>query len=129
MSDVLEKIKNDPFVKFMGIRVDEVSEGFASCSLILTGDMLNFLGVPHGGVYFSLADVAFSAAANYNHPPSFALDISGSFLKPAKVGETLTAKAELVHSTKRTGLYRLEVFQGRELLATFNGTVFRKVIT
>ena len=89
--------------------------------------MLNFLGFVHGGLIFSLADAAFSAASNKDYSPSFALDVMGSFMKTAAVGDTVTAVAKLVHTTKRTGIYRMNVRNGDELLATFNGTVFRKV--
>jgi acyl-CoA thioesterase len=126
MSDMEKKIKEDAYAAFLGIRMDDLREGFASCSLTITKEMFNFLGAVHGGLIFSLADVAFAAASNFNHPPSYALDVSGSFLKTAKVGDTITARAELIHTTKRTGLYRMQVFKDKELLATFNGTVFRK---
>ncbi len=127
MDDIIEKILNDPYIKFLGISVDKVKKGYSLCSIVITNDMLNFLGLVHGGLIFSLADVAFSVASNSDHLPSYALDVSGSFLKTAKVGDTVTAEAKLIHTTKRTGIYRMEVFKNTELIATFNGTVFRKV--
>jgi acyl-CoA thioesterase len=88
--------------------------------------MLNFLGVIHGGFIFSLADAAFAAASNFENSMSFALDVSGSFLKSAKPGDILKAESKLVHTTKRTGFYKMEVYNENELIAVFNGTVFRK---
>jgi len=127
MKEFTAKVKNDPYMTFLGITVEKVGTGYARCSLTVTTDMLNFLGLLHGGLVFSLADAAFSAASNVDHSPSYALDVSGSFLKTAAVGDTITAEAKLVHTTKRTGLYRMDVRRGEELMATFNGTVFRKV--
>lgn len=127
MSDIAERIAGDPYARFLGISVDMVEKGRAVCSVTIREHMLNFLGMVHGGLVFSLADVAFSAASNRDHAPSYALDVSGSFLKTAKVGDIITAEAELVHTTRRTGLYRMSVKNGRDLIATFNGTVFRKV--
>ena len=75
----------------------------------------------------TMADVAFGAASNNDHLPSYALDVSGSFLKTARAGDLLVAEATLVHTTKRTGFYRMQGSNGDELIATFNGTVFRKV--
>jgi acyl-CoA thioesterase len=126
MRDLREKVSRDPYLQFLGIEVDELEKGRAACSIVITADMLNFLGFVHGGLIFSLADAAFSAASNSDHLPSFALDVSGSFLKTARVGDRVTAEAKLIHTTRRTGVYRMEVFLGGELLATFNGTVFRK---
>jgi len=125
-STVLKKVREEPYAVSLGIRIDVIEEGYASCSVTVTGDMLNFLGVVHGGLIFSLADVAFSAASNSDHFPSYALDVSGSFLRAPRVGDVVTAEAKRVHTTKRTGVYRMEVSTGGDLIATFNGTVFRK---
>ncbi|MDX9789066.1 MAG: hotdog fold thioesterase [Desulfobacterales bacterium] len=127
MPTLLEQIKSDPYAAFLGIQVHQAGPGHASCSLTITKDMLNFMGLVHGGLIFSLADVAFSAASNSDHLPSYALDVSGSFLKTAQVGDIIVAEASLVHTTRRTGVYRMNILRGNELLATFNGTVFRKV--
>ncbi len=127
MDAVAAKAASDPFAGFLGIRVERVEEGFASCSVTIGENLCNFLGMVHGGLIFSLADVAFAAASNRDHYPSYALDVSGSFLKAARVGDVMRAEARLVHATRRTGLYRMDVFRQSELVATFNGTVFRKV--
>ncbi len=127
MDDLAQKILKDPYIRFLGISVDTVGKGYSRCSVVIRDEMLNFNGAVHGGLIFSLADVAFSIASNSDHLPSFALDVSGSFLKSAQVGDKVVAEAKMIHTTKRTGLYRMEVFKGNELIATFNGTVFRKV--
>ena len=126
MTDIAEKVASDAYAKMLGITIDKVSDNYASCSIIITEAMINFLGVVHGGLIFSLADVAFSAAGNSTHMPSYALDISGSFLRTAQVGDLIRAEADLIHSTRRTGVYRMRVFHEQDLLATFIGTVFRK---
>ena len=127
MNDLLEKIRNDPYARLLGISVDKVEQNQAVCSVKITEDMLNFLGAIHGGLVFTLADVAFAAAGNYGQPLSFALDISGPFLKTAKVGDVIGTEARMINSTKRTGLYRTDVFNNNQLIATFNGTVFHNV--
>ncbi len=127
MKEFKSKAEQDPFAMFLGITIEEVEQGRARCSIRITPDMLNFLGLVHGGLVFSLADVAFSLASNSDHTPSYALDVSGTFLKSAEVGDRITAEANMLSTTKRTGLYRMEVRKNEELIATFNGTVFRKV--
>jgi phenylacetic acid degradation protein PaaD len=125
MTDFYKRVVTDPYANFLGIRFDRVEPGFASCSLIVTASMFNFLNVVHGGLVFSLADAAFSAASNRDHSPSFALDVSGTFLRTAKIGDVLRAEAQLVHATRRTALYRMTVLNGEELVSTFNGTVYK----
>ncbi|MBM4311733.1 MAG: hotdog fold thioesterase [Deltaproteobacteria bacterium] len=127
MDELRAKIENDPWAVFLGIKLETLERSHARCSVVVKAEMLNFLGAVHGALVFSLADFAFSAASNSDYSPSLALDISGSFLKGAAVGDTLSAEARLLHTTKRTGLYRMDVFRNQELIATFNGTVFRKV--
>ena len=122
----METFLQDAYIKFLGIKVEQAKEGYALCSIAVTDDMLNFHGMVHGGLVFSLADVAFSIAANCDHLPSYALVVSGSFLRTAHAGDIITAEAQLIHTTRRTGLYRMEVRREEELIATFNGTVFRK---
>ena len=127
MSKFFDALCSDPWANFLGVQIEKVEQGYACCSVVVREEMLNFLGAVHGALIFSLADVAFSAAANSDYSPSLALDVSGSFLKGAKVGDTLRAEARMLNTTKRTGLYRMDVSKNDELIATFNGTVFRKV--
>ncbi len=126
VKNFIEKVKNDPYAKFLGISIDIVETGFSRCSLLLTENMMNFLGTPHGGLLYSLADVALSIAANCNHPPTFALDIMGTYFKPAKPGDILVACAKEINTTKKTGHYRMEIMLENDLIAVFNATVFRK---
>ena len=124
---VAKMYDNDPFSIWLGIERMKIAPGECVLRMTIREEMLNFLGAVHGALIFSLADVAFSAAANSDYSPSLALDVSGSFLKGAAVGDTLTAEARLLNTTKRTGLYRMDVSKNGELIATFNGTVFKKV--
>jgi len=126
MKSLKEQLDRDPFMNFLGGKFDFVDDGSAICSLVITEKMFNFLGVPHGGMIFSLADAALAAACNSDHQPSYALDISCSFLKMTSVGDKLIAKAERINTTKRTGLYRIDVFSNEDLIATLNARVFRK---
>lgn len=125
MTDFKTVVQTDPYANHLGIFFDRVEPGFASCSLTIKEYMFNFLNVVHGGLLFSLADAAFSAASNKDHSPSYALDVSGSFLQTAKLGDVLRAEAQLVHATRRTALYRMTVLNGDDLVATFNGTVYK----
>ena len=125
-SDFARKAGADPYAGLLGVSLDEVGPGRAVCSVVIADNMLNFMGLVHGGLVFSLADIAFAAASNYGQPPSYALDVSGSFLRTVKVGDKLTARAEQIQTTKRTGVYRMNVLHNDQLIATFNGTVFRK---
>lgn len=125
MTELYDSIKADPYLQYLGIDLLELKEGYARCSLIINENMLNFLGVPHGGLLFSLADAALSAASNSDHLPSYAIDVSGSFLDKASVGDTLISIANRVNTSHKLGLYRMEIYNNGSLIASFHGTVYK----
>jgi acyl-CoA thioesterase len=125
MDDLRKKIQTDPYLNFLGIELEELSDGFAICSLSLSKDMVNFMGVPHGGLLFSLADAALSAASNSDHYPSYAIEVNGSFLAKVSIGDTLTAKSVRIHQTHKTAVYKMEIFHLEKIIAVFRGTVYR----
>jgi acyl-CoA thioesterase len=90
-------------------------------------DHVNAAHVCHGGVIFSLADVAFALACNSHGTLALALDMSISFLKAVQVGETITARCEERHAGKSTGCYTIEVSDsGNNVVALVKATAFRK---
>ena len=124
---ILEQIRRDPFARFLGIELLEVREGYAKAALTVQEHMLNFHGIPHGGVIFSLADAAFAAASNSHGQVAVALHVSINFLAAVSPGARLTAEATEEHLTRRTGLYRLAVTsEDGTLIALAHGTVYRK---
>ena len=64
MNDIVSSIKSDPYANFLGIEFHKIGKGYALCKITITDDMINFTGLVHGGLVFSLADAAFSAASN-----------------------------------------------------------------
>ena len=94
--------------------------------MTLRSEMINGLGIIHGGVTFSLADSAFAFACNNRNNLSVALDTSINFLKPVHVNDTLTAEAKEIHNGRSTGLYHISITnQHHQEVAIFKGTCFR----
>ena len=71
--------------------------------------MVNFQGYPHGGVIFSLADIAFSAACNSHGEPAVALSVTIGFLSAAAPGSRLVAEASERRQGRRAGFYDVTV--------------------
>jgi len=63
-SPLRRRLENDPWARTPGIEFLDVPRGHCRLRLQLRSHMVNFQGYPHGGVIFSLADVAFGAACN-----------------------------------------------------------------
>jgi acyl-CoA thioesterase len=125
--EIRAKISQDPFASFLGIELLELREGYSKVTLTVGEHMLNFHGILHGGVIFSLADAAFAAAGNSHGQVAVALNVSISFLAAVPAGARLYAEATEEKLGRRTALYRLAVTtQGGELVALCHGTVYRK---
>lgn len=124
---VAEKMmETDYFSQWMGVKILDVKEAYSKIQMTLRKEMLNGFGIAHGGITFSLADSAFAFACNSDGRVTVALDVSISFPKAGKEGDTLTAEAKLINKTNRTGLYLIEVKNQRdELVGFFKGTCYK----
>ena len=123
---VQSMVNNDAFSKWLGIQVLAIKEGYSKITMKVRPEMMNGLGVVHGGVAFSFADSAFAFACNNRNQLSLALDTSIQFLKPVHVGDQLVAEAGELHNGKSTGLYLVKIYnQHNHLIALFKGTCFR----
>ena len=106
----------------MDIRLESIDAGRAVMSMEVKEYMLNGYDMCHGGYIFSLADDAFAYATNTHNQAAVASNCSIDFLRPAYEGETLTARAEVLHQSARNGLYDVVVSNGRgEVIARFRG--------
>jgi len=74
---VYQKISQDPFARWMGIGLQELRPGYSRVAMMLTPQMVNFHGIPHGGAIFALADAAFATASNSHGQTAVALSIIG----------------------------------------------------
>jgi acyl-CoA thioesterase len=102
--------------------LEAAGEGWARCSMIVRADMLNGVGVCHGGLIFMLADTAFAWACNSRNVKALAQQASISFLSPAQTGERLTAAAREESTQGRTGVYTVTVTGGDgRVVAVFQG--------
>lgn len=119
-------MQTDLFSQWLGIQILEIREGYSRIKMIVRSEMMNGLGIVHGGIAFSLSDSAFAFACNSRNNLSVALDTSINFLKPAHVDDELIAEAKEIHNGKSTGLYQVTITnQHNHIVALFKGTCFR----
>jgi acyl-CoA thioesterase len=125
-SVVAKMLQDDLFSTWLGISVIAIQEGYCKIQMTIRPEMINGLGIVHGGVAFSFADSAFAFACNNRNNLSVALDTSINFLKPVMVGDVLTAETTELHSGRSTGLYHVNIYnQHNILVASFKGNCFR----
>ena len=63
-SSVRSLMESDPYAKEIGVDLVSVTSDEITLSLEVTDRLTNFLGLDHGGVVFSLADIGMSYASN-----------------------------------------------------------------
>ncbi|MFZ5647029.1 MAG: hotdog fold thioesterase [Bacillota bacterium] len=125
-AEVWEKLKDDPFPRHLGVDVLEVKPGYARVGLKVADYMANIHRITHGGVVFTLADVALGNASNSWGDSEVAMNVSIYYLKASRPGEYLVATAMAENMTRRTGLYRIKVEnESGDLVATADGLVYR----
>ena len=124
---VVEKMmQDDLFSHWLGIQILEIKEGYSKIKMKVRKEMINGLGIVHGGIAFSMADSAFAFACNNRNNLSVALDTSINFIKPVHVDDELVAEANEIHNGKSTGLYQISITNQRNhTVALFKGTCFR----
>jgi acyl-CoA thioesterase len=116
----------------MGIKLLEVRPGYARMQMVVREDMVNIHGTAHGGMVFTLADSAFGYACNTHNKVAVASGCSIDFLRPAHLGDILTAAAVEQAIIGRNGVYDVRIENNKgELVALFRGksTQIRGTVT
>ncbi|MGZ3839609.1 MAG: hotdog fold thioesterase [Flavisolibacter sp.] len=118
-------LQNDLFSQWLGIVLLDAREGYARVQMLVRPEMVNGLGVVHGGIAFSLADSAFAFACNSRNQLSPALEVSINFTRAVQPGDLLTAEAREIHNGKSTGVYLMTLTnQQGEQVGLCKGTCF-----
>lgn len=110
-----------------GCVIEAVGDGCARCSLKIEDKHRNGLGLAMGGAIYTLADMAYAVAANFDRDTFVTTSSSIYFLKSA-AGGTLTATAREIRSGRRSCLFEVQVCDDAgELVAraTIGGTKIR----
>lgn len=119
----VQMLSRDRYARFTEIKVDEVSEFYAKCSLEVGDKHLNCDDSVMGGAIFTLADFTFGSAANSIEENCVTLSSSINFVRPA-TGRMLYAEAKCVKDGKNVCFFNVTVTdEGDRVIAEaqFNG--------
>ena len=117
--------KSDMVAHALGITLEIIRPGFARVLMTVRGDMLNGFGICHGGITFTLADVAFAYACNSRNRKTLALACNINYSASAVKGDTLTATAEEGLISGRIGICDVTVTNQHDVvIAHFRGTSY-----
>lgn len=95
--------------QLMHMKVQKLDKTGAVVQVELTPNLLNPLGVAHGGTTFALCDIAAGTAAAANGRVAVTLDSNIHYYKPGIAGKTLTATATCRKHGKNTAVYFVSV--------------------
>lgn len=126
--EINDYIQRDPFAQLLGAEVEIIEPGQSRVSLTITDDMVNFHGYTHGGVIFSLGDIAFAAASNSYGQTAVGLNVGINFLRATKSGDRLIAEATEQSQSGPMVLYDITIKDDRtgEIVAKSQNLVYRK---
>ena len=87
----------------------------------------NSLGLCHGGVLMSLADIAAASGVNlslgqFSGNPT--INLAVDFINPARQGEWIEARPEHVTVKRRFGFCNGAIYVAERMIARFNGTFY-----
>lgn len=125
MIDVTALARRDTFARSLGIELVEASLGRAVTRVTIEDRHMNFNGVGHGGLTFTLADAAFGYACNSRGVMSGGIDVHMVYSKGVRLGDVLTATAVEIARSAKLSRYRIDVVTvDCTLVAAMTGTAF-----
>ena len=106
----------------LGMKLLGVAPGAASMQMAIREDMANVHNTCHGGLIYTLADSTFAYACNSHNKNAVAVTCVIEYMRPAYVGDVLTATGREQGLEGRNGVYDIRVEnQKGELVALFRG--------
>jgi acyl-CoA thioesterase len=120
-----KKFDESPCAVFMGMKLVDLSEGYAKVKMELKKEHLNWENMIHGGIISTVLDQAFGCACNTLENVHVAVQMNIHFIKAPAVGETIYAESRVVHAGKRMGTSEMKVYdsKGKEIARATGTTV------
>lgn len=122
---VNKMFENDAFSQWLGIVVEEISEGSCTLSMAVTKQMLNGFGIAHGAITYAIADSALAFASNSHGRQSVSIDTAINHIESLQEGDVITATAFENSVKNKFGFYSIKIKKEDTLVALFKGTVYR----
>ncbi|HMI06637.1 MAG TPA: hotdog fold thioesterase [Flavobacterium sp.] len=116
---------NDAFSQWLGIVVENISEGNCTLSMTVRKEMLNGFGIAHGAITYAIADSALAFASNSHGRQSVSIDTAINHIESLSEGDVITATAQENSVKNKFGFYSVKVKKEDTLIALFKGTVYR----
>lgn len=115
----------DPTADQLGVELRSAAPGKVELEMTVRDQHTNTLGVCHGGVLFTLADIAMSYVSNGLGVRATATSASIEFVAPAQWGTTLKAVAVESSRRNKSAVCDVNLYSDGSLVALFRGTTLQ----
>lgn len=116
----------DVFAEGCGIEIVEASDGCAATVVKIRDSHLNGIGIVHGGLLFTLADMAIAAAVHTRGKVAVLVSSTITYVKAAQ-GSNLRAEAREVSRNSRLAAYTADITDDTgQVVATVQGLAYIK---
>jgi len=123
VAKLIGKSRNEPIASFLGMKLVELTPGYARVTMKLKPEHQNFNGFVFGGVIMAIADQAFAFGSNSLSYPSIASQFNIHFISAAGQEDELIAECRVIRSGRRAGISEITVTnQEGKLIAKATGT-------
>src|SRR3954454_20037744 len=107
-AELFTRLAADPLAAHLGITLAQVRPRYARAAMTVGPQLLNTVGMAHGGATMALLDVVHAAVSNSHGTVAVAQDVHTEFLAAGRPGDRLVAEGVEVHRTGRTAVYRID---------------------
>ena len=109
INEMRKKFDDSPCAVHLGMKLVELSKGYARVSMELKKEHLNWENMIHGGIVATVLGQAFGCACNTLDNIHVAVQMNIHFMKAPAVGETIYAESKVLHAGKRMGTSEMKV--------------------
>ena len=119
---IMKMAKRNPVFRHLGIEVELATPGHTRMSMQMRPDLTNTFGVGHGGIIFTLADMAFGFTCNASGERAMTASAAIDYLAPTPVDARLVADAREVERQGRNVFYDVTIsIAGGDTIAIVRG--------
>lgn len=116
----------DAYAALLGVEVIGHGGGRSEAHVVVSEDHLNPHGTAHGSFLFSLAGIALAAAANDDEHSGVVSAVQIDYLRPARPGDSLVARADLAERLAKEDIFVVRVTHADEVVARATGRANRR---
>lgn len=129
LASALSLVESHPLHRYLGVEKIHAQNGEAHFEITVNNNTVNPRGVFHGGVVYTVCDMACYAALTSvlaDDEDAVTVDIHVSVMRAAKIGDRVRITGKLLKRGRNIGFMQSEAYLGEQLIA--RATVTKSII-